>query len=463
MARDIFISHQSEFKPWVEWLARMLKAQGRSVFLDKWHLVPGSSWVEGLGQGLRQARSAILVATPEAVNSGWVRREHDKLVARSTAEPAFRYVPLVFGQLPGLPFLDTLQCVDCRDPAQYRDWFHRLLCGLDGRSPGVGPPALPGLEPPPARVPAPPQAQSAAEVGFVGRVMRQLGLATSPPVMVTSPGLRHQGAVIAMLKARGLERYGVDGVVHAIPPCAAESGSAACFAEMGRQCRLDGATPDGLSFGAALERRIDAAGRLFLLLSGFENAHAAFRAELAAALRTLSGRRPADLRLVLVGGERLVEQSFGNGLHSFLSGARVMEWPHPTLADVLAWQATDYPEATLPEADAQALLAITGGHAGLVRHGLEQWVDSGPPPRWQDWALACPALWESWNRLLRAVPQNEDLRDALAREQFGLATLWPPDPVTRSLYWADLLADDGRGRLVWRCEPARQVGREVLA
>ena len=128
MARDIFISHQSEFKPWVEWLARMLEAHGRGVFLDKWHLVPGASWVEGLAQGLQQARSAILVATPEAVNSGWVRLEHDKLMSRCTSEPGFRYLPLVFGQLPGLPFLDTLQCVDCRDPAQYRDWFHRLMC-----------------------------------------------------------------------------------------------------------------------------------------------------------------------------------------------------------------------------------------------------------------------------------------------------------------------------------------------
>ena len=463
MARDIFISHQSEFKPWVEWLARMLEAHGRGVFLDKWHLVPGASWVEGLAQGLQQARSAILVATPEAVNSGWVRLEHDKLMSRCTSEPGFRYLPLVFGQLPGLPFLDTLQCVDCRDPAQYRDWFHRLMCGLDGKPPGPVTLQHPMLEPPPAPVVPPSHSRSAAEVAFVDRVMRQLGLATSPPVMITSPGLRYQGAVIAMLKARAIDRYGAAGTIHAMPPCAAESGSAACFTDLGRQCRLDSPTPDGLSFGAALERRIDAEGRLFLLLSGFENAHAAFRADLAAALRTLSGRRPADLRLVLVGGERLVEQSFGNGQHSFLSGARVMEWPHPTLADVLAWLATDYPEQTLPEADAQALLAVTGGHAGLVRHGLEQWVDHGPPPRWQDWALRCPGLWETWNRLLRAVPRHDDLREALARNEFGRAVLWSPDPVTRSLYWADLLAEDARGHLVWRCEPARQVGREVLA
>jgi hypothetical protein len=69
---DIFISHKSEYKPWVEWLARMLRAQQRSVFVDNWHVVAGQSWIDGL-----QCRSAVLVATPETVSSGWVRLEYE--------------------------------------------------------------------------------------------------------------------------------------------------------------------------------------------------------------------------------------------------------------------------------------------------------------------------------------------------------------------------------------------------
>ena len=463
MASDIFISHQSEFKPWVEWLAHMLVAQGRSVFLDKWHLVPGRSWVEGLDQGLRNARSAILVATPEAVNSGWVRREHNKLVARATSEPDFRYVPLVFGDLPALPFLDTIQCVDCREPGRFQDWFHRLICGLNGLPPEAQSRRYPGLEPPPAPPTAAQAQHSPDEWQFVQRVMRQINLATSPPVMVTSPGIRHQGAVISLLKARAIERYGAAAVVHAVPPCSAGVSTHAAFAELGRQCRLDGLTPDAVTFNAAIERRVSQTGQLFLLLSGFENADAAFRAELAKCLRGLTERLSAELRLVLVGGELLVEQRYGRGEHSFLSGARVMEWPHPTTTDVLNWQAADSPEAAMPEAAARDLLAITGGHAALVRHGLEQWVDLGPPPDWAKWCLACPALWESWNHLLRRMPDKRDLHEALDRSQFGRATLWPSDPVGRALYWADLLTEDSAGNLVWRCELVRQIGREVLA
>lgn len=463
MDAKVFISHQSEFKPWVEWLARALVDHGFPVFLDKWHLVPGGTWVEGLDKGLRESGAAVLVATPEAVNSGWVRREHAKLMSRSTSEPGFRYVPLIFGSLPALAFLDSVQCVDCRDGSAYVDWFHRLVCGIEGSAPGGHTPSYPKLTRPPA-APAVASAQTApAEQAFVERVMRQLQVATSPPVMVTSPGRRHQGAVISMLRVQGVRGFGADGVVHLVPACSTDADAAACFADLGAQCGSDRPTPSSLEFQAALQRRVATSGRQFVLITGFENTQPAFRAELAAALRVLVERCPSDLRVVLSGGQRLVEQRYGNGGLSFLSSAKVMEWPHPSAADVMAWQASDYPHAPLATEDAVQLLTSTGGHASLVRHGLEQWADRGPPPRWSDWALICPELWESWYRLRREVSSVDDLREALQRDSFGRATLWPPDELTRRLYWSDLLAPQMNGHLAWRCEPARQVGLEVVS
>lgn len=37
-----------------------------------------------------------------------------------------------------MPFLETVHCVDFRDPAPdaYRQAFYRLLCGLEDRAPG---------------------------------------------------------------------------------------------------------------------------------------------------------------------------------------------------------------------------------------------------------------------------------------------------------------------------------------
>lgn len=466
--RDIFISHKSEFKPWVEWLAHALQAHGRSVFLDSWHLVPGQGWLEGLHNAVEECKSAVLMATPEAVNSGWVREEFAALQRRRHGQPGFRIVPLVFGNLPNLPFLSNVQCVDCRDPGDYLRWFHRLLCGLDGREPGHEVPAFPNLTPPPMQMRVPgPGAAAPAEQRFVGRVLQQLGRATCPPVMVLSQGQRHQAGVIAQLRDQARTRFGPTSVLHVVPPFSDSAPVGDCFAEFGRQCRLADPTPDAISFMAAIDRRVASdAGTLLLMISGFENAAPAFRVDLAKTLCSLSETQTDRLRILLVGGHRLAEQRNGRGVSSFLSSARVEEWPHPTVPDVLAWLAAEHPDATpLAEADVQALLSVTGGHAALVQHALRHWAEQGPSNAWQAWCETCPEVWESWSRLRRDVDVAA-LRAALDREQFGPSILWPPDPVTRALYWADLLGPASppqQQQLVWRCAVVRHIGRQVLA
>jgi hypothetical protein len=54
-------------------------------------------------------------------------------------------------------------------------------------------------------------------------------------------------------------------------------------------------------------------------------------------LRTLTEQHPERLRVVLLGGQKLMEQKYETVL-SFLSHAAVKEWPNPSVADVLAWQ-----------------------------------------------------------------------------------------------------------------------------
>jgi hypothetical protein len=85
----------------------------------------------------------------------------------------------------------------------------------------------------------------------------------------------------------------------------------------------------------------------------------------------------------------------------------------------------------------------------------------GPPARWREWSVTCPELWEAWTRLQRQAEPTQ-LRGLLTRDHFGPRLLWHPEPLTRHLYWADLLGDDGQQGLVWRCEAARQVGKQVL-
>lgn len=79
---DVFISHKSDVKPWVEVLARNLLNRGFRVFLDVWEIVPGRSLVDELYRGLQQSRTGILIVTPETWESGWVREEYGNMMGR---------------------------------------------------------------------------------------------------------------------------------------------------------------------------------------------------------------------------------------------------------------------------------------------------------------------------------------------------------------------------------------------
>jgi hypothetical protein len=455
---DVFISHQSEHKPWVEWLARALRACGRSVFLDIWNLVPGQNWVDGLYRGLERCRAAVLVATPEAVNSGWVRQEYASLQRRRQEDPGFRLVPIVFGDIPNLPFLADIQAVDFRDPARYREAIYLLLCGLDAQEPGPDL-DLPSIPPPPSLRPPAASDMVPGEERFLQRIMARLSRPNAPPIMIVARGRRYQGPVIRALLERARATYGDRELLHIIPPYSEQVTHEAYFHELGRQCGCLQETPDATAFSARFDQHINGGGRLFLLVSGFENANETCRQELAGTLRALTEQHPEGLRVVLFGGQRLLEQKYGPGPGSFLNHVWMEEWPDPDLADVFAWQRQEFPRAHLDEARIRDLLRATDHHAGLVRYCLERWETEGGDPDWQKWSYTCPELWETWYGLARQDPVH--LREYLARDTFGPVLSWPPDATIRRLYWADLLTRRG-GRLTWRVEVIRQVGREVL-
>ena len=457
---DVFLSHKSEHKAWVEWLATSLRASGRSVFLDIWNLVPGESWVEGLRRGVDECRAAVLVATPDVINSGWIREEYNALLLRRQATPGFRLVPIVFGDIPNLPFLLNLQGIDCRDSARYRQWFQRLLDGLDGREPGPNPEYSGQLPPPPPMRGAATQRVLPGEQAFVQRIMGRIGRANCPPIMVTARGRRHPGALIKALLECGRSDFGNQQVLHITPPFSAQASTEACFTELGRQCGLAAGVVDANAFTAALGDKLMMAGvRHFLLVTGFENAQPQVRHELAGALRTASEQHLDSLRIVLLGGEKLMEQKYAIGKLSFLSHAEVQEWPDPTPSDALSRQRLHFPGLNLSETAAEELVSAAGGHAGLMRFCLERWEEQGGEPAWSDWCYLCPELWETWYALASVDPDK--LRGSLERPTLGSNVPWSPDPTTRRLYWSDLLGVRGTS-LVWRADVVKRVGVEVL-
>ena len=73
---DVFISYRTTHKTWVDILARNLKGQGFTIFLDSWELIPGQDFTQKIHGALHNSRCAILIATPDASDSGWVQQEY---------------------------------------------------------------------------------------------------------------------------------------------------------------------------------------------------------------------------------------------------------------------------------------------------------------------------------------------------------------------------------------------------
>lgn len=92
--QEIFLSHSDRDRDFVEKLARMLRAHGLPVWYSRSEIRAGQQWHDQIGSALRRCDWFVLVLSPSAVESIWVKRE----CLFSLEEPRFndRIVPLLY-------------------------------------------------------------------------------------------------------------------------------------------------------------------------------------------------------------------------------------------------------------------------------------------------------------------------------------------------------------------------------
>ena len=139
---DVFLSHSHIDAKWVEELAKQLEDRKKlNVWLDKWILVPGEPWQQGMACGLNQAKSCV-VCISEQTPMGWFKEEIERALNRQTADPSFRVIPVLLPSakdLNGDDFLGLRTWVDFRKGIDDAEAFHRLVSGIKGVAPRRGP------------------------------------------------------------------------------------------------------------------------------------------------------------------------------------------------------------------------------------------------------------------------------------------------------------------------------------
>lgn len=139
---DVFLSYSHYDAMMVEILAKKLEDEFKfRVWLDKWILIPGKSWQQGIERGLDQAKScAICIGkkTPE----GWFREEIERAINRQTKEESFRVIPVLLPnaqKVNGNHFLELRTWVKFNKGFDDPRAFHILVSGIKGVAPGRGP------------------------------------------------------------------------------------------------------------------------------------------------------------------------------------------------------------------------------------------------------------------------------------------------------------------------------------
>lgn len=138
---DVFLSHNSQDKPAVEELAQRLRSAGIRPFLDKWHLVPGVPWQEGLEEALADSATCAVFLGPRGIGP-WENEEMRVALDERTRNRSFRVIPVLLPdatrpvrkELPR--FLRRLTWVDFGEGLADEDALQRLIAGVQGLPPG---------------------------------------------------------------------------------------------------------------------------------------------------------------------------------------------------------------------------------------------------------------------------------------------------------------------------------------
>ncbi len=114
-AYDIFLSYQWQDYPVVEPIARTLRDKGLSVFLDRWYLAPGQSWLDKLERTIVNCRSAAIFLGSHGFGR-WQQRERNLALNRQARDSRFAVIPVLLpGAQPALDFLSLNTWIDLRD------------------------------------------------------------------------------------------------------------------------------------------------------------------------------------------------------------------------------------------------------------------------------------------------------------------------------------------------------------
>jgi len=99
----VFLSYATQDRTYAQKLASGLTKEGYEVWDAGRELHPGDNWSLKIGEALQQSKAMVVLVSPEAVRSEWIRREVE--YALGSANYAGRLIPLVVRPTKEIPWI----------------------------------------------------------------------------------------------------------------------------------------------------------------------------------------------------------------------------------------------------------------------------------------------------------------------------------------------------------------------
>jgi hypothetical protein len=126
---NIFLSHSSADKPFVEKLAKDLKRVGVNVWFDKWEIKIGESITWKIEEGIRENEYLGIIISPEALTSEWVKSEIGAGWVKQMQTKKIFILPIYYRQCSIPYFLADRKYADFRN--DYQTGFEELAAVLN--------------------------------------------------------------------------------------------------------------------------------------------------------------------------------------------------------------------------------------------------------------------------------------------------------------------------------------------
>jgi hypothetical protein len=152
---DFFLSYAAEDRPWAEWVAWHLEADGYRVLIQAWDFVPGSNWQRGMHRGVTQAQRTIALLSPSYLTSRYGQAEWQAAYAADPDGFARKLLPIRIkdcarpGPLGAVISIDLFDLSANAALARLRDGIRDALAA---RAKPAVPPSFPGVSGPAAHL-----------------------------------------------------------------------------------------------------------------------------------------------------------------------------------------------------------------------------------------------------------------------------------------------------------------------